>query len=96
LTTDSSILAVAEAKIVAHRTHDFCRAVQSAAARVERMTPSSQGAVFGLITTDGPRASSAHFYHVGGNVIPRSIDWRQQLLSHHTGWRRLQVERGGE
>src|ERR1700723_2553553 len=61
LTTDSSILDVAEAKIVANKTHDFCRAVQSAAARVERMTPSSQGAAFGLITTDCPGASAAHF-----------------------------------
>src|SRR5580658_6546636 len=83
LTTDSSILAVAEAKIVANRTHDFCRAVQSAAARVERMTPSSQGAAFGLITTDCPGASSAHCHHVGGNVIPPPIDWRRRLLCHH-------------
>src|ERR1700685_11232 len=68
LTTDSSILAVAEAKIVANRTHDFCRAVQSAAARVERMTPSSQGAAFGLSTIYGPRASSAEFAPLYGYV----------------------------
>src|ERR1700689_3284964 len=96
LTTDSSILAVAEAKIVANRTHDFCRAVQSAAARVERMTPSSQGAAFGLITINGPRASSAHLHHAGCNILPPSIDWRRRLLRHHAGRRRFQVERGGE